>query len=169
MSNEVTAALGSSQKDFYGEIFVLRKPSGYAARILQFRIMNAIGEPFSDFMSAIQDDTIDDVEQLILRAITKALNSVEPDVSVKLIKDLCEMTINQSKGRQTSYDTDFDTIESTKDIEIAIWVVQETLGKFLSALSKSSLPDQILSKLLVPEDEETKKNMNEDSNTTAQM
>lgn len=147
-----TAALGSSQKLFDNETFVLRKPGAVPARKLQLRILNVMGQPFSEFVEGLENEDIAP-EQTILYAITKALHSLEPDVSVELIKDLCEMTINQSKGRPTSYEMDFDPITSSKDLEVAIWVCEEILGKFLKALSESNMLEQITSKLLVPEEE----------------
>lgn len=135
--------LGISQKEFNGTVFVLNKPNVIHARTLQLKIGKILGAPFIKFFGDGSEDAEEDV---ILDGLSEALHAIEPEQSVMLIKELCELTINQKMQSPTVYERDFDAA-STQDIEVAMWVVQEIFGNFLTALSKSGLGAQAMGML----------------------
>lgn len=154
MDNEqiIAGQLGVSQKDFDGEVFVIKKQNVLQARILMARIAKVLGGPFLKLFSLDISEDDGDLANLDFGVFSSALASVDPEESVMVIKELCELTINQSKGRPTNYIQDFLPSQS-KDLEVAFWVAQEQFGDFFTGLVKSGLGVQALN--LVPSKENT--------------
>lgn len=130
-----------SEKIFDGKTFVVSKLNVLDARILMGRIGKVLGGPFIKFFGA-GDESVEGTE-LDFDIFASALNSVNPKESVEIIKDLCEITINQSEGRPTKYVTDFSP-DKTTDLEVAFWVAEYQFGNFFKALGKSNLGAQAL-------------------------
>ena len=137
--------LGKSEKEIQGEIFVLPTPNVIKARKLQARIAKTLGAPLIKFFGSQGSEGLSEEEMSkeLFSGISDAIMSVDDDASFELVKDVCEMTINQTRQRPTNYLTDFDYKE-TKDIEVFVWVIGELFGNFLGALSQSGLGAQAL-------------------------
>jgi len=125
---------GHSQKEFGGSVFVNTKMNVYDSRVMMARIGKILGGPLMQFFGAEEGATGDEEVDVF----AKALASLDPEKSIMIIKDLCELTINQSRGRKTIYIEDFNAHETT-DIEVALWVAEEQFGNFFSALGGSTL------------------------------
>lgn len=135
--------MGVSQKVFGQETFVTRPLNVIQARVLMFKMAKVLGGPFLKLFSLEIGEDDNDLDSLDFSAFSSILSSIDPAESVEIIKELCELTINQSKGRPTNYEMDFSPMETT-DIEVALWVAQEQFGGFFTKLLGGELPAQAL-------------------------
>lgn len=138
-----------SSTEIGGEAFALHPLNVLEARTLQLKIGKILGAPFIKFLG----DGSGTEEEIFVDGLSSALHSIEPEKSVALIQELCELTMNQTKQSPTSYIRDF-TGTDTKDLELSFWVVEQVFGNFLGALGQSSLGAQVASFTTNPDSQE---------------
>ena len=150
--NSIPANLAPSQSpiqnvfenEIGGVVYRMPKLNTYEARKMQVRVAKVVGAPFITSAGMIQQD--ENGEPIMVsdsNTIVSMFNSIDPEVSVDLIKDLCELTYNGTTNRKTNYLTDFDS-HDTKDLELAAWVIKEQFGNFLTAFMQSNIGAETL-------------------------
>lgn len=141
-----------SQKQFGDTTFTIRKLNVMQSRILMARLAKVLGGPFLKLFSLDISEDDDSLSDLDFEVFASMLAGISPEESVGIIKDLCELTINQAKGRPTNYVNDFLPHQTT-DIEVALWVAKEQFGDFFTGLLKSNLAEEAIA--LMPATEST--------------
>ena len=123
--------------------FVLPRVPVSQARAIQMRMAKLAGGPFLS-ITEMSDDDFDDSDDssAFSRIIERTLSSINTTEVGKIIKNLCELTFNQSRQSKTDYDRDFD-YKNTNDIKLAIWVAEELFSDFFTEFLKENLAGQV--------------------------
>ena len=144
------------EKEIDGTVYRLAEPDVVPARILQLRIGKTLGAPFVAMIGnsiEVNKEVPEEEEFIPVSAFSSALMTINPTESVSLIKDLCELTINGTKGRKTNYSIDFKAGTAT-DLKVAVWVVESIFANFIKDLLESKIEETIVS--MIPKSEEFK-------------
>lgn len=133
-----------SERQFGDRTFTQPKLNVLEARRLQLEITKTLGAPFMQMMGGAVDENQSDEEadQSMIEAFSNALVSISTDETIKLLTKLTETTFNTSKQRRTKYELDFDA-DTTDDLEVALWVIEEQFSSFFGALKNGRLTAQI--------------------------
>ena len=143
-----------SQVEIGHATFILPRVSVYEARGIQMRMAKVAGGPFLS-ITGISEEEFEDTSDgnAFSRIIEKTLGSISTNEVRSIIRDLCQLTFNQSRQSKTDYDRDFD-YKNTNDIKLAIWVAEELFSDFFTEFLEENLAGQVTAMVVGKEDSE---------------